>query len=198
MPKDDSENRLNDGERLLRLRREMRRSQMSWAGELGCDVRTIRNREKGKTEISQADRRKLGELSGVDVIPLNKEEHPKLIVERYREYNIKQTLVGRFWRFRSRNILRNQLDLTPLRRAYENIVSFAYLLATTTFAMEQFQRAIGGWEQHQAYHDALFVGSAAMVVMLILPSIQTIAWGYVDRRMIEHRARCDAHVNCET
>lgn len=127
----------------------------------------------------------------MDITPLDPNEDPYLTLKQYYEIQgsetvlevaspkeIKPTLKARILQFRTYNIFRNQYVLTPLRRAYENTISFIYLTATVTFAMEQFQRAIGGWTDHQAYHDALLVISGVLTLFFFATVASNDCLGY--------------------
>jgi len=197
MSKNDSKVHINDAKRQRIVRRELDLSQSTLAKVLGCDPKTIWNRENAKTEISQADRRRLGELSGVDVAPLNAADDPRSIVLHFREirevqsvskllaqHKTKPTLQSFVLRLRAWNIFRDKNYLSPLHSRYDSTVSFVYLLATTILVVEQFQRSNnGGWEQYQFGHDILFVLSAAILAILIVPAIMTISWKVDDNLM---------------
>lgn len=191
MNENDSKPHKNDGERLRLLRRALGLTQAQLAARLGCSKKTISNHENAKYPISREQSRLFGKVAQVDIAPFDPNEDPYLALKRYYEFNnakprqekpcpqpIKATFKARILQLRANSIVRNRCELTPIRRAYENTVNFICLAAAAMFLMEQFQRAIiGGWDQHQAYHDALLLGSLALILLFALPSLQTIAWG---------------------
>lgn len=191
MPKIDSKVHPNDGKRLYILREHLDISQKALGIVLGCSERTIRNREKGLTEISQKDRRKLWAMTGVDVAPPDAANDPYEIVKRCRvaagaenippelaELRSKFSIRTSIYKFRAKQIYRSRFLLSPLRRHYESFIDCGYYSSTIMLVIEQTKRSMfGGWEQHHALHDMVLFASAVLTVVFFVGTFSTIPWG---------------------
>lgn len=186
----DSKTHQKDGERFYRVRTAMDFTQEKMANQLGCSVRTVRHYEHADSEVPLHLRRRIGEMSGLDVNPLDPEEDPYLITAQYRETQRakepppameqspgQNTLLAGIKRFRASSLQRQKDQQTPIRRAFESTVITAHLTASLILTIELFQRSNGGWPAHQGYHDLLLLGSVSTAICLLLPTLMTIPWG---------------------
>lgn len=191
MPKIDSKAQVNDGKRQYILRKYLDLSQKAFARVLGCSERTIRNREKGLSEISQKDRRKIWKWTGVDLVPVDeftdlnetarqsKTAAMKLnIPPRVAKNRSKLAIGARISQLRAKQLYRRRCQLSPVRRLYESSMDFAYFTSTFTLVVEHTQRAfLGGWDQHHAYHDVVLLASTIFTVVFFFGTLSTIPWG---------------------
>lgn len=191
MPKIDSKAQVNDGKRQYILRKYLDLSQKAFALVLGCSERTIRNREKGLSEISQKDRRKIWKWTGVDLVPVDEFADPSEIARQCETAAKKVDIPPRVTKNRSKSSVRANISqppakplnrqrcqLSPVRRLYEGFIDFAYYTSTLTLVVEQTQRTfLGGWDQHHAYHDIVFLVSAIFTLVFFIGVLSAIPWG---------------------
>ena len=172
------------------MRKALGLKQNEFAALIDRSDRMLRDYEKGKVEIPQSVRRIILQKYGVDVVPEDPSEDPKLLeVQLFRsrtasdievalaQNGIRPSALGRWKRYRARTQYRKNHLMSPTRRLFENTIFFVYLLAAFVFIIETFQRANGGWSRLNGYHDALYAGSLLVAVILLIPTILISEWG---------------------
>lgn len=172
------------------MRRALGLKQKEFAALIDRSDRMLREYEKGKAEIPQSVRRIILQTYGVEVVPENPSEDPKLLeVQLFRnrtasdievslaQNGIRPSALGRWKRYRARTQYRKNHLMSPMRRILENTINFVYLVAAFVFLIETIQRAIGGWSRLNDYHDALYAGSFLSVLFLLIPTVLISEWG---------------------
>lgn len=170
----------NDGVRLKIIRRRLDKTQTEFATELGISVSTLANYENARTEMSPSFARAVLSTTGMNPVPPDPEEDPKLLLQQKDADAIQPSasIFVRILRLRRRCIAKRNELYSPMRRMVDDAIHCAFSIAAFVFAGEQLMRLPSlGAEDPGSFRDVSLVVASLTMVVLFLPVVQGVPWG---------------------